>query len=156
VNLIKATSFILCAAMLAGCATTANVDGARGPELVSSGYATESGHYAEVGVQFTNTGDFFALFSPNRWKNPVRTGGSLSWLNPVAWSDDAGRTGRILLGDALLVGGVAAAAIAAGDSGGSGDSSSTGASPPPPSTPPVVPGGGGTGGGPTTTFPSGP
>jgi hypothetical protein len=162
VNFFKATSFILSAVMLEGCATTTDVDGARGPELVSSGYATESGHYAEIGVQFTNTGDFLALFTPNRWKNPVQTGGSLSWLNPVAWSDDAGRTGRILVGDALLVGGVAVAAIAAGDSGSSGGETTSGgvtSSPPPPSgEPPAGPGGGGSGGpggGPTPPGPTG-
>jgi hypothetical protein len=80
----------------------------------------DGAHYAEVGVEFSTTGDFFALFAPSRWKSPIKTGGSLSWVNPSAWSEDAGRTGRILLGEAVVVGAVAgvAAASGGGDSGG--------------------------------------
>lgn len=111
--------------MLFGCVSSGPSGGPNGPELVSSGYSNENGSYAEVGVQFTTAGDFFALVSPSRWRNPVATGGSLSWMNPNAWSEDAGRTGRVLLGEAAIVGGVAIAAAAGG--GGSGDSS-----PPPP------------------------
>jgi hypothetical protein len=137
-NYIKSICVLLSLAMLAGCASTSSVSGAKGPELVSSGRSTESGHYAEVGVQFTTMGDFVAVFSPTRWKNPVETGGSLSWLNPGAWSDDAGRTGRILLGEAVVVGGVAIAAASAGGSSG-GESDAGGATPPPPGPPPPGP-----------------
>jgi hypothetical protein len=140
---IKVLSFLLSAILISGCATTSNVAGPKGPQLVASGRSTESGHYAEVGVQFSTTGDFVALFSPSRWKNPVETGGSLSWLNPVAWSDDAGRTSRVLLGEAAAVGVVAVAAIA-GSSSGDGDHSASGSPTPPPDAPPTGgPGGGG-------------
>ena len=117
-NIIKVITILLAIAFVSGCASTYHADGPRGPELVTSGQSTESGHYAEVGVSFTTWGDFVAVVSPTRWSSPIATGGSLSWLNPVAWSDDAGRTGRILLGEAVIVGGVAAAAVAS-DSGGS-------------------------------------
>jgi hypothetical protein len=117
-HIIKVISILLAIAFVSGCASTYHADGPHGPELVTSGQSTESGHYAEVGVSFTTWGDFVAVVSPKRWSSPIATGGSLSWLNPVAWSDDAGRTGRILLGEAVIVGGVAAAAVAS-DSGGS-------------------------------------
>ena len=142
-NLLKLTSIFISAALLAGCAST-GPSGTEGPKIVSSGYTTASGDpYAEVGVQFTTGGDFVALFSPTRWKNPVKTGGSLSWLNPVAWSDDAGRTGRILAGEAVVVGGVVVAAVASSSGGGGDDGAATssggssggsgGGAPPPPS-----------------------
>ena len=89
----------------------------------------------------TTWGDFVAIAAPSRWKSPIATGGSLSWLNPVAWSEDAGRTGRILLGEAIVVGGAVAAVGASGSDGGASDippDSSTGVPPPPTS------GGGGT------------
>lgn len=124
-NSLKIISSVLVATLFSGCAST-RPTGSQGPQLVSSGQATESGQYAEVGVEFTSWGDFVALVSPNRWSSPITTGGSLSWLNPVAWGEDSSRTGRILLGEAVLVGGVAIAAV----SGGSPDSSSS--SPPPP------------------------
>lgn len=132
-NIIKLISCCMVAVMGLGCATT-QPTGSKGPKVVASGKSTESEKYGEVGVKFTSTGDFFALFSPKRWGSPIATGGSLSWLNPNAWSEDAGRTSRILIGEVVVVGGVA---VAAG--GGGGDSSSSG--PPPPS------GGGGTPGG---------
>lgn len=123
------SSLILSGALLSGCCSTCNVDGPKGPGLVASGYSTEAGgHYAEVGVQFSTAGDFVALFAPTRWKNPVKTGGSLSWLNPVAWSDDAGRTGRILLGEAAVVGGVAVAVVAGNDDSGDSVPASAGGS----------------------------
>jgi len=117
--------------------------GPHGPALVTSGRITESGQYAEVGVSFSNWGDFAALVSPSRWSSPIATGGSLSWLNPVAWNEDAGRTGRILLGEAVIVGGVVAVA-SVGESGASSGSVNvpTGDgpfSPPPPITPPPPP-----------------
>jgi hypothetical protein len=117
-NHFKVISILFSIAFVSGCASTYHADGPRGPELVTSGRSTESGHYAEVGVSFSTWGDFVALVSPSRWSSPIATGGSLSWLNPVAWSDDAGRTGRILLGEAVIFGG-AAAAVSASDSGGS-------------------------------------
>ncbi len=148
---ISLISVFMAGSLLSGCVSTHPSGGPRGPELVSSGYTTASGEtYGEVGVKFTTGGDFVALFSPTRWKNPVKTGGSLSWLNPVAWSDDAGRTGRILLGEAVVVGGVAVAAVAGG--GGDGDAAAPtsgtggGSTPPPPS------GGGGGGAPPTSPF----
>ena len=136
-NLMKLTSGVLAVCLVSGCAsTTYSPSGSGGPKVVSSGKVTESGQYAEVGVQFTSTGDFFALFSPKRWSSPIATGGSLSWLNPNAWSEDAGRTGRILIGEAVIVGGVAAAA---GGGGGGSDGGGTSGDPTPPGT--------GTGGG---------
>lgn len=147
-RIIKYISLLLSGAMLSGCCSTGKIQGANGPELVSSGYSTESGHYAEVGVKFSTTGDFVAMFSPSRWENPIKTGGSLSWMNPVASSDDAGRTGRILLGEAVVVGGVAAAAVASSGGGGDGGSSSGGSTPSGPTTPPPGGGGGGGPGGP--------
>ncbi len=114
----------LVVAVLGGCASMPGAGGPMGPTLVGSGRSTETERYAEVGLEFTSLGDFVAIASPSRWKSPVSTGGSLSWLNPVAWRDDPGRTGRILAGEAVLVGGVAAAASAGG--GGSGGGSSSG------------------------------
>jgi hypothetical protein len=134
-NIFKVISILCAIAFVSGCASTYHADGPHGPELVTSGQSTESGHYAEVGVSFSTWGDFVALVSPTRWSSPIAAGGSLSWLNPVAWSDDAGRTGRILLGEAVIVGGVAAAA-SAGDSGESNTGGvnvpDVGAAPPPP------------------------
>ena len=143
-KILKFTSVALAGALLTGCASMNGVEGPHGPQLTGSGYSNEYGSYAEVGVQFSSVGDFVALVSPSRWKNPVETGGSLSWINPVAWSEDAGRTGRILIGEAVVVGGVVMAASAGGGSGGDsgggsgGDSgggpTSPGAPPPPPTT----------------------
>jgi len=108
---------------------------------VASGHSTEYGHYAEVGVEFSSVGDFVALVSPSRWKSPLATGGSLSWVNPMAWSEDAGRTGRILVGEAVIVGGVAVAAVGAGGGGDSGGSVSgvSGPGGPSPEAPPPAP-----------------
>ncbi len=143
-NSIKIISGLLCIAMGSGCASMGGADGPRGPRIVGSGRATEYGQYAEIGVEFSSVGDFAALFSPKRWGSPIATGGSLSWLNPVAWSDDAGRTGRILIGEAVVVGGVAVAAAAGGGGGDGGTSSddggtSGGSGPTGPGTPPPTP-----------------
>jgi hypothetical protein len=144
-NIIRTISGLLVLAMISGCASTGGADGPRGPRLVASGRSTEYEQYAEVGLEFSSAGDFVALVSPSRWKSPVATGGSLSWVNPVAWSDDAGRTGRILLGEAVIVGGVVVAAAAAsggGDSGGGdigGSSEPDAPSAPPPPPPPAGP-----------------
>ncbi len=115
-NMIKSVSGFLVAAMMTGCASMPGAQGPRGPKLVGSGQATEYGQYGEVGVEFSSVGDFVALVHPGRWKSPIKTGGSLSWMNPRAWSDDPGRTGRILLGQVVVAGG----AVAAGSSGGGG------------------------------------
>jgi hypothetical protein len=140
-NAIKMISGLLCIAMGSGCASMGGANGPHGPRIVGSGRATEYGQYAEVGVEFSSVGDFAALFSPKRWSSPIATGGSLSWLNPVAWSDDAGRTGRILIGEAVVVGGVVAAVGGGGGGGTTTDSGTssggtTGPTTPPPTIPP--------------------
>lgn len=132
-------SISICSSLLFGCVSSNPGGGAQGPHLVASGYSTPSGaHYAEVGVEFSTAGDFFALVSPTRWKSPVKTGGSLSWLNPSAWSDDAGRTGRILLGEAVIIGGTVAivAAASSSDDDGVGGPTEPGTPPDPPPTNP--------------------
>jgi len=147
-DIFKAINGLLMLAIVSGCASVGGANGPRGPQLEASGVATESGQYAQVGVKFTSMGDFVALFSPSRWKEPVQTGGSLSWLNPGAWGDDFGRTGRIFIGEAVVVGTAVAVGVAAGGGDG-GDSGSTTATPvppgdpdPPPDGPPGGPGGG--------------
>jgi hypothetical protein len=147
-NTIKLVSATLCVSLVCGCSTMPGATGPRGPKLVGSGQATEYGQYAEIGVEFSSVGDFVAFISPKRWKSPIATGGSLSWVNPVAWSDDPGRTGRILLGEAVVVGGAVAVA-AAGGGGGDSDSGSvsepgvavtvTGPAGPNPGSPPPAP-----------------
>jgi len=135
-NAIRVISCLLSIIFVSGCSSVRPSGGARGPELVTSGRATENGQYAEVGLEFSTWGDFTALVAPTRWKSPIATGGSLSWLNPAAWSEDAGRTGRILLGEAVVVGGAVAVVSASNSDSGSGSSSSapgTSTSPPPPS-----------------------
>ena len=132
-NAINLFSGILAATLFAGCASMDGAKGPKGPRLTGGGYSNEYGSYGEIGVEFSSVGDFVAIVSPSRWKNPVKTGGSLSWVNPVAWSEDAGRTGRILLGEAVVLGGVAAVAVGAGgggdDSSGSSGPGAPGASP---------------------------
>lgn len=135
-DMIKIISGVLAAAMISGCASMGGASGPRGPKIVASGRSTEYGQYAEVGVQFSSVGDFAALVSPSRWKSPIATGGSLSWINPLAWSDDPGRTGRILIGEVVIVGGVAVAAAGGGGGGGDSSGSSSPDSPPPPPPPP--------------------
>ena len=141
-NALKIISGLLCVGMISGCASMNGASGPRGPKLVASGRSTEYGQYAEVGVEFSSVGDFVALVSPSRWKSPIATGGSLSWVNPKAWSDDAGRTGRILIGEAVIIGGVAVAATAGGGGGDDGTSdggTSDGSSPTGPGAPPPTP-----------------
>ncbi|MDF7826677.1 hypothetical protein P4B35_21790 [Pontiellaceae bacterium B12227] len=127
---IELLSGLVAVTLFSGCASMDGLNGPKGPRLTGSGYSNEYGSYAEVGVEFSSVGDFVAIVSPNRWRNPIKTGGSLSWVNPVAWSDDAGRTGRILAGQAIVVGGVAIAASAGG-----GDSGGSSGGPPPPDEP---------------------
>lgn len=143
-NLAKITSLFLSTTFVAGCASNYSPYGAQGPGLVASGRMTESGQYAEVGMEFTTWGDFVALVSPNRWKSPIATGGSLSWVNPVAWSEDPGRTGRIFLGEAVVAGGaVAAVSVSDGSSGGSGSGINGGTTDSGTATPHPPPGSGG-------------
>jgi hypothetical protein len=141
-NAIKLISGMLVTAMISGCASMDGASGPRGPRLVGSGRSTGYEQYAEIGVEFSSVGDFVAFVSPSRWKSPIKTGGSLSWVNPNAWSDDPGQTGRILLGEAVIVGGTAAAIVigSSGGGGGSGDSLSAGTDgPSDPGTPPSTP-----------------
>lgn len=140
-KLSRTVGWILMPAIFAICATAECADEPRGSRLLTSGHVTESGSYAEVGLEFSTWGDFIALVSPTRWKSPLGIGGSLSWLNPGAWNEDAGRTSRILLGEAVAVGGLAGAF---GGGGGGGNSSSEPAVPagdPPPPPPPPPPSG---------------
>lgn len=118
--MLKSISVLLIVALATGCATPRGVYGPAGPRLVGASRSTETERYVEVGLQFSSAGDLVALVSPKRWRSPLKTGGSLSWVNPTAWSDDPGRTGRILVGGAVIVGGVIAATAVAG-SGGSSD-----------------------------------
>jgi hypothetical protein len=127
---LKLLSVLVVAAVLSGCAST-SIQGPQGPRIVTSGHANGSGQYAEVGLQFSTPGDFVALFSFPRWKSPVDTGGCLSWVNPLAWKEDGARTGRILFGQAVLVGG--AVAVASADVDIDSSSSDPVVSPPPPS-----------------------
>lgn len=119
-NAVRLVSATFCVSMVCSCSTMPGAEGPGGPRLVGSGQATEYGQYAEIGVEFSSVGDFVAIISPNRWKSPIATGGSLSWVNPMAWSDDPGRTGRILLGEAVVVGAIAAGASAGSSGGDSG------------------------------------
>lgn len=139
-NAIKLVSATVGLSLLSGCSTLPGATGPGGPKLVGSGQATEYGQYAEIGVEFSSVGDFMAILSPKRWKSPIATGGTLSWVNPMAWGDDPGRTGRILLGEAVLVGAVAAGAASGGGGGGSSDAAPSGdATSGPTSGPPPVP-----------------
>jgi hypothetical protein len=141
-NAIKVIGCVLSAVLISGCASMEGASGPRGPRIVGSGRSTEYEQYAEIGVEFSSVGDFAALFSPKRWSSPIATGGSLSWLNPVAWSDDAGRTGRILIGEAVVVGGVAAAVGAGGGGGGettTDSGTSSGGTTGPTTSPPTIP-----------------
>jgi hypothetical protein len=140
-NCIKGISRLLITVMLGGCASGPSDSG--GARLVFTGRHTPDGPYAEVGAQFSTWGDFVALFSPRRWQEPIETGGMLSWTNPDAWRKDAGRTARILIGEAVVVAGAIAIGVAA--SGGSDDSGGTTGSgepsPPDSGTKPDLPGG---------------
>lgn len=135
-NPIKVISAAVVVILFSGCAST-QPTGSMGPNIVSTGQANETGQYVEVGVEFTSWGDFVALVSPRRWESPIATGGSLSWLNPVAWSDDSGRTGRVFLGEAVVIGSIAVAAV----SDRMNDDTSSYASPHPPTEGPPSAGG---------------
>jgi hypothetical protein len=146
IKIRRAAGWFLVPAILVICATAEGTDAVRGPKILTSGNITENGPYAEVGLEFSTWGDFVALVSPTRWKSPLATGGSLSWLNPGAWSENAGRTGRILLGEVAVAGGLAAAFGGGGGGGGGGSGGGTEtpsgpadppADPPPPPPPPA-------------------
>ncbi len=66
--------------------------------------ATASGATVGVVHRFSTWSDMTALFRPSRWRHPIRAGGTLSWLNPKAWRDEPGRTGKVLLGEAIILG----------------------------------------------------
>jgi hypothetical protein len=139
---VQIISGFICLSVMSGCATMPGAEGPHGPKLVGSGQSTEYGQYAQVGVEFSSMGDFVALVSPTRWKSPIATGGSLSWMNPVAWSEDPGRTGRIFLGEAVIVGGAVAAASVGSDGGSDGGATGGTVDPftgTPPSLPPAPP-----------------
>lgn len=140
-KLSRKVGWILMSAIFAICATAECADEPRGSRLLTSGHVTENGSYAEVGLEFSTWGDFIALVSPTRWKSPLGVGGSLSWLNPGAWNEDAGRTSRILLGEAAVVGGLAGAFGGGGGGGGGGSTAGTDPSAPaePPASPPPPP-----------------
>ena len=138
-NALKFIHAAVGVSLLCGCSTMPGAEGPGGPRLVGSGQATEYGQYAEIGVEFSSVGDFMAIVSPKRWKSPIATGGSLSWVNPVAWSDDPGRTGRILLGEVVVVGGAVAVAAAGGGGGSTDTVTSSGTDSGPTSGPPTVP-----------------
>jgi len=138
---IQLLSVVLTLSVLSGCTSTGRLTGPSGPEITTSARATQDEQSAEVGVQFTNWGDFVAFFSPSRWKSPLAMGGSLSRLNPAAWRADAGRTGRVGLGEAALIGSVLAMGSSTGNGGGTSafSGSGGGGTPPPPPSPPPPP-----------------
>ncbi len=57
-----------------------------------------------VSQDFSTWSDMTAIFRPSRWKNPLRQGGSVSWLNYKAWGSAPGRTAKVLLGEAIVAG----------------------------------------------------
>ncbi len=109
--------------------------------------ASNAGASVAVTHNFSTWSDMTALFRPSRWRNPLRTGGTLSWLNYRAWRDAPGRTGKVLLGQ-VVVGGAGYAIHEATRSSGSSRNGGDPA-PAPASAPPAPRGGGGgsTGGG---------
>ena len=121
--ILNVVSSLMTVTLFAGCASMEGTLGPRGPQLFGSEYSNEYESYAEVGVKFSSIGDFVAVVSPNRWKSPLKTGGSLSWVNPGAWSDDPGRTGRILAGEATVAVSVMVGVAIGSSSGGSGSDS---------------------------------
>ena len=86
---------------------------------------------AEVGVkgEFSTWSDITALFRPSRWANPMAAGGSLSWLNPGAWSAAPGRTAKVLVGELVVAGAVVAVVSAASDDDDSPQATATAATP---------------------------
>jgi hypothetical protein len=110
-------------------------------------HASNAGAGIVVTHNFSTWSDMTALFRPSRWRNPLRAGGSLSWLNYKSWRDEPGRTGKVLLGEVIVVG----AGYAIYEATRSSDNSKGDDSPPAPASAPSAPSGGGgsTGGGST-------
>jgi len=73
-----------------------------GPRVSAAG----SGGAVGLGVhnEFSTWSDLTAMFRPSRWRHPLQVGGSLSWLNFRAWSQEPARTGTVLLGEAIVIG----------------------------------------------------
>jgi hypothetical protein len=72
-----------------------------------------------VSHEFSTWSDLTSVFRPSRWKNPVRPGGPLSFLNLECWISEPGRTAKTFVGTAVVVGGIAA--VASGSGGGGDD-----------------------------------
>jgi hypothetical protein len=148
---LKWVSGFLSVVLFAGCASFRGIEGPCGPKITGTVQASDSGGHASVGVEFSTWSDFVAVVFPSRWKSPLKTGGSLSWINPNAWRADAGRTGRILMGQTVAAVVIAAAVSADDGSGGSdgdlslsppddgGDPVDPGPGTPPPPPPPPPP-----------------
>ena len=66
--------------------------------------ANNGGAVVGVSKEFSTWSDLTAMFRPSRWGSPFREGGSLSWLNYKAWANVPGRTGKVLLGEAIVIG----------------------------------------------------
>ena len=56
----------------------------------------------------------------------MTTGGAISWLSPRSWRDEPGRTAKVLLGEAVVIGTVVAVSTSGGGGGGGGDGGSAG------------------------------
>lgn len=97
-------------------------DAGNASRIVFQAAGAGSGASASVGVsqEFSTWSDLTAMFRPSRWHNPFREGGSLSWFNYKAWANVPGRTAKILLGEAIVIGG-AYAIIDSSSSSHSGD-----------------------------------
>lgn len=75
------------------------------PSSPSIGFqANNTGARVAVKQEFSTWSDLTAMFRPSRWMSPFAAGGTLSWLNYKAWRDEPGRTGKVLLGEAIVVG----------------------------------------------------
>lgn len=131
---IKISAIFLIVAMLSGCATMPSGD-SDGPEMTTKASSNESGHSVGVGMEFTEWGDLAALVLPTRWKSPFATYGSLSWLNLSAWREAPQRTTKILVSEALIVGG----GVAVYNNNDSGDSHHAAGPAAPSSSPPSSP-----------------
>jgi hypothetical protein len=73
-----------------------------GPAIVVA--ATEGGVNVGIKQEFSTWSDLTAVIRPSRWMNPLREGGSLSWLNYKAWAAAPGRTGKVALGEVAVFG----------------------------------------------------
>ena len=57
-----------------------------------------------VAAKASTWSDMTAILRPSRWAHPIVAGGTLSWLNYNAWSDEPGRTTKVLAGEAIVIG----------------------------------------------------